>query len=85
MLNRKRVVAIVLLKHFAGHPSDFIRLNVTVPLCANCLMTSCPICSSNYTYKEGTVTKLLQELKRQTLKERREQAQLTMLYKITIT
>ena len=31
ILNRKQAVAIILLKHFAGHPSDFIRLNVTVP------------------------------------------------------
>ena len=38
--------------------------------------------TSNYTYEEGTVTKLLQELNWQTLKERREQARLTMLYKI---
>ena len=40
--------------------------------------------TSNYTYKEGTVTKLLQELNWQTLKERQEQARLTMLYKIQI-
>ena len=26
------------LKKFAGHSSNFIRLNVTVPLCANCLV-----------------------------------------------
>ena len=38
--------------------------------------------TSNYTYEEGTVTKLLQDLNWQTLKGRREQARLTMLHKI---
>ena len=43
---------------------------------------SCPICHPNYTYEEGTVTKLLQDLNWKTLKERREQARLIMLYRI---
>ena len=34
ILNRKRVVTII----FACHPSDFIKPNVTVPLCVNCLL-----------------------------------------------